>query len=158
MTLIVIAYQCSHHVTSLYWVSWGGALFLKSLVLVSGLTLTVYAGSFLIHRAVRPFLDELKAMAAKRKDESSVECRGFVSGGRVIGRLERALIFFLILTSQTAGVGFLMAAKSIFRFGELKDPQHRMEAEYIIIGTLMSFGYGMLVSYVTKCLLGMNWV
>ncbi len=79
--------------------------------------------------------------------------RGFENGGKVIGYLERGLIFLFMLTGHPAGIGFMIAVKSVFRFGEIKDPQHRMEAEYIIIGTLMSFGYGMLIAYVTKFLL-----
>ncbi len=68
----------------------------------------------------------------------------------MIGQLERALIFLFVFVNQSAGIGFLIAAKSVFRFGEIKDHKHRMEAEYIIIGTLMSFGYGILVAYATK--------
>jgi len=63
-----------------------------------------------------------------------------------------------VLSHNPAGVGFLFAAKSIFRFGELKDPAHRMEAEYIIIGTLMSFGYGVLLAYLTRAMLALTWV
>jgi hypothetical protein len=50
------------------------------------------------------------------------------------------------------GVGFLVAAKSILRIGEVKAPEQRKEAEYIIIGTLMSFGWGLLIAYGTKSL------
>ncbi len=39
-------------------------------------------------------------------------------------------------------MGFFIAAKSIFRFGELKDHENRMEAEYITIGTMLSFSWG----------------
>ena len=74
---------------------------------------------------------------------------GFEQGGMIIGQLERALIFILTLTGQAAGIGFLIAAKSILRYGEAQDPSQRMDAEYIIIGTLMSFGWGILVSYLT---------
>jgi hypothetical protein len=64
-------------------------------------------------------------------------------------QLERALIFLFILVGEPAGLGFLVAAKSIFRFGELKDTAQRMQAEYIMIGTLWSFAYGIAVSYGT---------
>ncbi len=42
-----------------------------------------------------------------------------------------------------------MAAKSIFRFGELKETTQRMQAEYIMIGTLWSFAYGIAASFAT---------
>jgi hypothetical protein len=41
----------------------------------------------------------------------------------------------LLLIDQPGGIGFLFAAKSILRFGEIKDSQHRKMAEYILIGT-----------------------
>ena len=53
---------------------------------------------------------------------------------------------------QPAGVGFLVAAKSIFRFGELKEHHNRLEAEYITIGTLMSFAWGLAV------VMGVEWL
>lgn len=37
-------------------------------------------------------------------------------------------------------VGFLLAAKSVFRFGDLRDDQDRKRTEYVLIGTLLSFG------------------
>ncbi len=57
-----------------------------------------------------------------------------------------------MLVNQPAGVGFLIAAKSVFRFGELSDSSRRMEAEYIIIGTLYSFLFGLVSAY------GLRWV
>jgi len=46
-----------------------------------------------------------------------------------------------------------LPAKSIFRFGELKDSQNRMEAEYIIIGTLLSFAWGVAAAWGTMMLM-----
>ena len=43
--------------------------------------------------------------------------------------------------------GFLLAAKSILRFGEQKD---RMFSEYVLIGTFLSFGWAMLVALITQ--------
>jgi hypothetical protein len=48
----------------------------------------------------------------------------------------------------------LITAKSILRFGEIKDRRNRLEAEYIIIGTSMSFGYGMFIAYLTQFFMG----
>ena len=74
-------------------------------------------------------------------------------GGRVIGYLERALIYLFIMANQPSGIGFLIAAKSILRFGELTEPTKRMQAEYIIIGTLASFLFGIGISYLTAIML-----
>ncbi|MBD3335804.1 MAG: DUF3307 domain-containing protein [Candidatus Eisenbacteria bacterium] len=161
----------------LYWVELAGSVYLKALILITGTVLTVLAGGHLIALAVRPFLSQLEPPAADRLEATSSDRlgtpapgrrgmvagdrrgaslpkgRGFPHGGLVIGRLERALILLFVLTGNPAGIGFLFAAKSILRFGEVRDSQHRMEAEYIIIGTLMSFGYGMLLAYVTRAAL-----
>jgi hypothetical protein len=43
----------------------------------------------------------------------------------------------------------LLAAESILRFGEIKEPSQRKVAEYIIIGTMMSFGWALLAAVLT---------
>lgn len=66
--------------------------------------------------------------------------RGLGNAGMWIGRTERFLILTFILLNQYGAIGFLIAAKSIFRFsGKLEDNRDRKEAEYILIGTLLSF-------------------
>lgn len=53
--------------------------------------------------------------------------------------MERFLILTFILTETMEGIGFLLAAKSIFRFGDLNKAQELRTTEYILIGTLTSF-------------------
>lgn len=64
--------------------------------------------------------------------------------GRYIGMLERLLVFIFIITNHWEAVGFLITAKSVFRFGDLKESKHRKLTEYILIGTLISFGIAIL--------------
>jgi len=64
---------------------------------------------------------------------------GLDSAGKWIGIVERILILLFILLNQFGAVGFLIAAKSVFRFGSISDPDDQMRAEYILIGTLISF-------------------
>lgn len=142
------------------WTELWGARYIEGLLLVGGFLLTTYAGGTGIGLAVQPLLRELeqaKQSAAGDPRRIVPESRGFENGGRTIGRLERGLIFVFILTGQPTAVAFLIAAKSIFRFGELKEQQNRMEAEYILIGTLMSFGFGIVASLLTRALLAMPW-
>lgn len=76
--------------------------------------------------------------------------------GRYIGILERLFAFLFVLSGHWEGVGFLIAAKSVFRFGDLKEAHDRKLTEYILIGTLLSFGMavitGMLVRWVLTTL------
>lgn len=64
--------------------------------------------------------------------------------GKYIGILERIFVFLFVVTGNWEAIGFLLAAKSIFRFGDLKEPKERKLTEYILIGTLLSFGLAML--------------
>jgi hypothetical protein len=51
---------------------------------------------------------------------------------------------------QPNGIGFLIAAKSVLRFSEIKEPGQRKVAEYVIIGTFLSFGWALVVSVLTQ--------
>ncbi|MDR7128260.1 hypothetical protein J2X69_000588 [Algoriphagus sp. 4150] len=64
--------------------------------------------------------------------------------GKYIGILERLFVFSFIATGHWEAVGFLLAAKSVFRFGDLRKSKERKLTEYILIGTLLSFGTAML--------------
>ncbi|WP_298147556.1 DUF3307 domain-containing protein [Flavobacterium sp.] len=64
---------------------------------------------------------------------------GLAEAGFYIGILERLLIFIFITCNLWEGVGFLLAAKSIFRFGDLRENKEIKLTEYILIGTLLSF-------------------
>ncbi|MCM5663040.1 DUF3307 domain-containing protein [Galbibacter mesophilus] len=68
------------------------------------------------------------------------------NAGKYIGMLERLLVFTFIATNHWEGVGFLIAAKSIFRFSDLTEAKDRKLTEYILIGTLLSFGIAIVTS------------
>jgi len=61
-----------------------------------------------------------------------------------IGILERILILIFIAAGQFSAIGFLIAAKSIFRFNETKDGSNP-KAEYFLLGTLVSFTLAIIV-------------
>lgn len=64
--------------------------------------------------------------------------------GRWIGIFERILVFTFVITNHLEGIGFLITAKSILRFNDIKGNEMRKEAEYVLIGTLMSFSASIL--------------
>lgn len=66
------------------------------------------------------------------------------NAGAYIGILERLFVFAFIITQHWEGIGFLIAAKSVFRFGDLSKAKDRKLTEYILIGTLLSFGLAIL--------------
>ncbi len=65
--------------------------------------------------------------------------------GSYIGMLERLFVFVFIVMGRWEGIGFLLAAKSVFRYGDLSKAGDRKLTEYILIGTLLSFGLAMLL-------------
>lgn len=108
------------------------------MVLLTGFILTTRAGGFAVGLLMEPFSPHLG------KGDTAKSLPG---AGRVIGHLERGLIFALVLFGQAQGVGLLIAAKSILRFGAVKDD--RRLSEYVIIGTLASFGWALVIAYTT---------
>jgi Protein of unknown function (DUF3307) len=115
------------------------AAYLVGLCLLGGVIASLMVGAIVIRKATVPFTQQL-----------SGDIAGLESGGTWIGWLERALVMLLILIGQPAGVGFLITAKSILRFGDVRDSAQRKLTEYIIIGTFMSFGWGLLVAVLTQ--------
>ena len=73
--------------------------------------------------------------------------------GNYIGILERLFVFSFILTGHFEAIGFLLAAKSIFRFGDLKEAKDRQLTEYVLIGTLISFGVAITIGLIVQALL-----
>lgn len=73
--------------------------------------------------------------------------------GKYIGMLERLLVFVFIASNHWEGVGFLIAAKSIFRFSDLTQAKDRKLTEYILIGTLLSFGLAILSGLILNYML-----
>lgn len=66
------------------------------------------------------------------------------NAGQYIGVLERLFIFIFIILDQWSAIGLLITAKSVFRFSDLSRAKDRKLTEYILIGTLMSFGLAII--------------
>jgi len=74
--------------------------------------------------------------------------------GKYIGILERLFVFGFILLNQWSAIGLLIAAKSVFRFGDLSRAKDRKLTEYILIGTLLSFGIAISVGLLYQYIVG----
>ena len=75
---------------------------------------------------------------------------GLNNAGKWIGVLERILILTFIIVNEFSAIGFLLAATSVFRFGDLKNDSEHKKTEYIIIGTLLSFVFGIATGLLYK--------
>lgn len=73
-------------------------------------------------------------------------CESIKNAGALIGNLERIIAFAFVLIGQYEAVGFIIAAKSLLRF---KDTD-TAKTEYVLAGTLLSFGIATLCAILTK--------
>lgn len=83
---------------------------------------------------------------------NDVVLQGLPNAGKWIGYLERVLILTFIFTENVEGIGFLLAAKSVFRFGELNKSRDIKITEYVLIGTFASFTIAILVGFAAEWL------
>lgn len=83
----------------------------------------------------------------KKWTPSATAEKSLPNAGKWTGYFERILILTFILTGNAESIGFLLAAKSIFRFGELSKAQEIETTEYVLIGTLASFTIAILIGF-----------
>jgi hypothetical protein len=138
------------------WTSTGSAdfsLIVRSLSTLwrSDNTLLIVLGFILVLWPTGPVIGVITEPFREQLDET--EKRGLAKAGLWIGCFERIIIYIFVLSGNVTAIAFLVTAKSIFRFGEIKEPENRKEAEYILIGTFCSFSVAMLVGYLIKGLL-----
>lgn len=98
-------------------------------------------GALLLTSPAAIFIRVIIAKWIPTKSASSLQ-----DAGKFIGIIERLLIYLFVCTHHFEAVGFLLAAKSIFRFGDLKEAHDIKLTEYVLIGTLLSFGIALIVA------------
>lgn len=84
---------------------------------------------------------------------ASPNTQSLPNAGQWIGYIERILILTFVLIGSMEGVGFLLAAKSVFRFGELNKAKEIRTTEYVLIGTIASFTIAILTGIAVSHLL-----
>ncbi|QEC52981.1 uncharacterized protein DUF3307 [Anseongella ginsenosidimutans] len=110
-------------------------------VLLTGYLLVLFPAGVVISIATRKWCQQLE------------DRQGLAEAGKWIGYSERFLILTFILLSRYEAIGFLIAAKSVFRFNEIMKDKERKEAEYFLIGTLLSISFALAAGLLTKSLL-----
>src|SRR5690606_2879626 len=106
----------------------------KFLLLLTFLAFITYVCSIIMRMLLAPYIEEMA------EAEAAEEGGSLKNAGTYIGMLERLFVFGFILLQQWAAIGLLIAAKSVFRFGDLNKGKNRKLTEYVLIGTLLSFG------------------
>tara|TARA_R110002049_G_scaffold10127_1_gene50191 strand:+ start:155562 stop:156263 length:702 start_codon:yes stop_codon:yes gene_type:complete len=111
---------------------------LPGAVFLCGLILATLAGGPAVGGLMAPY----KAQA---------QPGGLENAGKIIGLLERALIYLMVMIGEPTSIGFLIAAKSILRFDTVSKDRH--VSEYVIIGTLASFGWALIAAFAAQAAL-----
>lgn len=113
----------------------------RSLILVTAIVIVTIPSSIVIRMLISQW-----APHTDHDEDDSLQ-----HAGKYIGILERLFVLAFISTGHWEAVGFLITAKSVFRFGDLRKARDRKMTEYVLIGTLLSFGIavfiGMIVAY-----------
>ncbi len=88
----------------------------------------------------------IKLILERYKIGETESCESIKNAGALIGDLERILTLAFVLIGQYEAVGFIIAAKSLLRF---KDTD-TAKTEYVLAGTLLSFGIATLLGLMVK--------
>ncbi|HEX8561366.1 MAG TPA: DUF3307 domain-containing protein [Flavobacterium sp.] len=84
------------------------------------------------------------------ENKAEITAGSLQNAGNYIGILERLFVIAFMLSGHFEAIGFLLGAKSIFRFGDLMEAKERKLTEYVLIGTLLSFGIAMLTGFLVQ--------
>jgi len=82
------------------------ALYLRALILVSGLVFVVWTSGVIIGFLVEPYRQQMA-----QAEDSGANATGLAGAGRLIGQLERLLIFVLFLSGNPGAIGFLIGKR-----------------------------------------------
>lgn len=117
-------------------------IYSKNILLVFfGFIIVIWPTGYIVGQITEPFRKQLG------DEEVS---KGLEKAGMWIGCIERTIIYIFVLSNFLTAIAFLVTAKSIFRFGEISKSGNRKEAEYILIGTLLSYSSAMIIGFLVK--------
>lgn len=114
------------------------------LVYLTGYLVVIFPIGFIIGKATQRWQEEIK-------EEDGI--KSLDKAGRYIGIFERILVLTFIMTNNFSAIGFLIAAKSILRFNNKSKSGARKQTEYVLIGTLMSFAFTIIIGFLMRILI-----
>lgn len=92
--------------------------------------------------------------AQRLRQERADEDGGLEDAGLYIGWLERFLVLTAVVIGSPEAAGLVAAAKSIFRFEDMK--QGRAFAEYFLVGTFLSVSEALAAGLLLRMALGLH--
>ena len=101
----------------------------------------IFGGGYFVQKVTQYFMGQI--------DQTLLESKpGLRNAGKYIGWLERALVVTFVVAGYPEGIGFLLAAKALARYPEIKDDRKAHFAEYFLIGTLTSVSIALFAGFV----------
>ncbi|HHV12736.1 MAG TPA: DUF3307 domain-containing protein [Clostridiales bacterium] len=98
----------------------------------------------LIHKPANITISHLLVGYKPKKELSDLQVQDY-KAGRFIGSVERMIMLILLVLGQYSAIGLVLTAKSIARYDEIA--KNKITAEYYLLGTLMSTGFAIVVSF-----------
>lgn len=101
-----------------------------------------------VNLPIRSLLTRLKVLPKKGTGNTD---KNELNAGRVIGMVERILVYIFVLGGEYAALGLILAAKAYARSKRMDDQDF---AEYVLIGTLVSTAFALIIGLAVKYLIG----
>jgi hypothetical protein len=145
ITLILIAFIWQNHITGMsqFIEALNNSISITNPILYNYIWICATAIIFLTKPTSIIIRNIISIWTPEKKSEKDDSLQ---NAGNYIGIIERLFVFYFVVTGHLEAIGFLLAAKSIFRFGDLKEAKDRKLTEYVLIGTLISFGFAFVVA------------
>lgn len=132
---LFVLYACAYHVNFLEYTS---SLFQNlDWALVTAIVFVSFPSAIIMGKL-------LEAMS----DKIELDHKSLPNAGKYIGIIERLFVLLFIILGSWEAIGLLIGAKSVFRFNDLKESNNRKLTEYILIGTLLSFGLAVITGII----------
>lgn len=105
--------------------------------LVTAITFVTFPAAIVMGKLLEGFSNQIE-----------LDHKSLPHAGKYIGIIERLFVLVFIILGRWEAIGLLIAAKSVFRFNDLKETNNRKLTEYILIGTLVSFGLAIITGII----------
>ncbi|MGB2740363.1 MAG: DUF3307 domain-containing protein [Cognaticolwellia sp.] len=122
----------------------------KNMIITISYLLVCKPASVIISLALKKHTDNLANTSTENPastTDNKNENMGLLSAGAWIGYIERCLAISFIFMGQFSGIGFLVATKTIFRFGDLTKNKDMKLTEYMMLGTLLSYAIALFIGW-----------
>ncbi len=90
----------------------------------------------------------MSKLLEQMSSQIEIDHKSLPNAGKYIGIIERLFVLLFIILDRWEAIGLLITAKSVFRFNDLKESNNRKLTEYILIGTLISFGLAVITGII----------